>query len=371
MADQVRPSRHDIIDTLTSSAGALGNVVLELFAPAPAHGDASTLARAVSIRNFHIGDKIGKGSFGSVYAARNTVTGQPLAIKVELLTGEHEASQLEVEWRTYSHLTGCAGVLQVVAYYTSPPAVAPPLRMMAMQLAPLCLDKAVYCIGAHQRSGPEFTTASAHPTHWPRHLSVGATAWVGRAMVRALQHMHVKGVIHRDIKPQNVAVVDTPSGPALALFDLGLAKCIVHDGQHIAHETGCAFLGTVLYASPLVHAGHRASRRDDLWSAGVMACACGGAALPWMCLGKSRGATMGASKRSARKRRMGIQASMKRDRASWGVTLSPSWCEYFDIVDGLKFDEEPPYAHLAALFDAGASAPHEMQTCLEMCAAPL
>ena len=86
----------------------------------------------------------------------------------------------------------------------------------------------------------------------------------------ALAFAHGAGVIHRDIKPQNVMV--TQEG-RVKLMDFGLAKAPGRlDDQEETHaaltEEG-VFLGTIAYMSPEQLAGHPADERSDIFSLGM------------------------------------------------------------------------------------------------------
>ena len=94
---------------------------------------------------------------------------------------------------------------------------------------------------------------------------------IGLALASALQHAHERGVVHRDVKPQNVLVPDPPSdgprhGPALLaaakLTDFGGASLI--DGEALT-RTGDV-LGTLAYMSPEQSEGWEAGPQSDLYS---------------------------------------------------------------------------------------------------------
>ncbi len=82
-----------------------------------------------------------------------------------------------------------------------------------------------------------------------------------------LQAAHTKGVIHRDIKPQNVMVKRNASGEIHAtIMDFGLAR--LSDRSELTAEN--TRLGTVAYMSPEQTQGTEFDHRTDLWSLGVV-----------------------------------------------------------------------------------------------------
>ena len=84
----------------------------------------------------------------------------------------------------------------------------------------------------------------------------------GLSLADALGHAHARGVIHRDVKPQNVIVPDEPSRAAAKLLDFGVAHLA---GDEPLTRTGDV-VGTLAYMAPEQAAGERVDERADLYS---------------------------------------------------------------------------------------------------------
>lgn len=81
-------------------------------------------------------------------------------------------------------------------------------------------------------------------------------------IMRGLSHAHSRGIIHRDIKPQNVMVLRDGS---VKVADFGIA-CLENSAQTLTQEA----LGSVHYISPEQARGDRTDARSDVYSAGVV-----------------------------------------------------------------------------------------------------
>lgn len=84
-----------------------------------------------------------------------------------------------------------------------------------------------------------------------------------QSIVEAIDYVHSRGIVHRDIKSNNVKI--TPSGQ-VKLLDFGIAK----SGASPALTVTGAFVGTLQYLSPEQLVGGVADVRSDIWSLGVL-----------------------------------------------------------------------------------------------------
>ena len=84
-------------------------------------------------------------------------------------------------------------------------------------------------------------------------------------MLSALASAHRAGLIHRDVKPENVLIADDGR---IKVADFGLAKAVSADTQHTA--TQGVLIGTVSYLAPELVVEGRADARADVYAAGVL-----------------------------------------------------------------------------------------------------
>jgi serine/threonine-protein kinase len=101
-------------------------------------------------------------------------------------------------------------------------------------------------------------------------MSVAETRRILREVADALAYAHASGVVHRDIKPDNI-LLDAESGRAM-VTDFGIARAASDDGEGPRLTATGAALGTPAYMSPEQCAGDREiDGRSDLYSLGTVA----------------------------------------------------------------------------------------------------
>jgi eukaryotic-like serine/threonine-protein kinase len=84
-------------------------------------------------------------------------------------------------------------------------------------------------------------------------------------VLSALAAAHQSGMIHRDVKPENVLLADDGR---IKVADFGLARAVSSETQHTA--TGGVLIGTVSYLSPELVIDGKADARSDVYAAGVI-----------------------------------------------------------------------------------------------------
>ncbi len=208
--------------------------------PATADLPAVTPDAGLAMGRYRLGARLGAGGFGAVHAARDERLGRPVAVKVIPAAGmEPERAQRE-----------------------------------ARAVARLDHDAIVALFDAGEADGNRYlvselvegrTLAQLEAAH---ELSDRDVLRIGLALADALAHAHERGVVHRDVKPQNVIVPDMPTSRrgAAKLTDFGVAQLA---GEDALTRTGDV-VGTLAYMAPEQAAGQPVDGRADLYALGLV-----------------------------------------------------------------------------------------------------
>ncbi|MEN9579533.1 MAG: hypothetical protein RJA70_2542 [Pseudomonadota bacterium] len=102
-------------------------------------------------------------------------------------------------------------------------------------------------------------------------LDVGRAVDFSIQVLEGLQVAHARGVVHRDLKPDNVFLLPTPSGPQIKLLDFGIAKLREDAEYKMTLTRPGAVMGTPEYMAPeQAYSADLVDQRSDLYSVGVI-----------------------------------------------------------------------------------------------------
>lgn len=87
----------------------------------------------------------------------------------------------------------------------------------------------------------------------------------------AMDYAHQQSIIHRDLRPANMIILDQPEVDFVKVVDFGLARALPKDGQTSQHltQTG-TLIGSIYYMSPEQCTGKKADARSDIYSLGCI-----------------------------------------------------------------------------------------------------
>lgn len=200
--------------------------------------------------------QLGAGAMGAVYGGRDLVLGREVAVKVlapDLLDDEMMLARFRREAMSSSRLVH-PNIVTTLDF-----GVSENVPYIVMELVPgHALDQLL----AHQRR-----------------LAVLRAVRLARDVATGLHAAHTAGIVHRDIKPGNVMVTQTPDGERARIVDFGIAQAAA-SGPKLT-QVGIA-VGTPGYVAPEQLSGMQADGRADIFSLGVTLYESLAGELPWV-----------------------------------------------------------------------------------------
>jgi len=209
-----------------------------------------TLIGTTLADKYQILEKLGSGGMGLVYKAKHLLMKRLVAIKLMLPQFAASATALKrfrQEAQAASHLNH-PNILKVYDFGVTPQG----LPYLVMDLL-------------------EGTNLSAELTKH-NYLPLGRALNIFVQTCAALYHAHQKGVIHRDLKPGNIMLVDYDGqSDVVQIVDFGMAKILSEmDGENEElTKTGEVF-GSPMYMSPEQCMGRELDGRSDIYSLGCV-----------------------------------------------------------------------------------------------------
>ena len=190
--------------------------------------------------------RIGEGGFGAVYEGEQVALARRVAVKV---LRSDASTDPEI-------LTMFSREMQAIAAMDSPNIV----RILAADKAPIT-GELFYAM--ELLKGQTLRDAVRQSGRLPHARAVGLM----RDILVGLSAAHEKGIIHRDVKPENIMIEPEPGGAERGvLLDFGVSRIL----RAVRPGAGVTMVGTPGYIPPEVVAGHRLDQRADIYSAGVV-----------------------------------------------------------------------------------------------------
>jgi eukaryotic-like serine/threonine-protein kinase len=213
------------------------------------------------IGEYRIESKIGQGGFGTVYRAVHPLIGKVVAIKVL-------ARKFSVDPEMVSRFIAEARSVNQIRHR----------HIIDIFLFGTLADGRAYYVMEYLDGEPLDATIDRLG-----HMSLAQALPILRAMARALDAAHGKGIAHRDLKPENIFLVRDPDNDDAdgvagsvanawpKLLDFGIAKLMAADDPN-KHKTRTGIpIGTPYYMSPEQCRGKDVDHRTDFYAFGVVA----------------------------------------------------------------------------------------------------
>lgn len=195
------------------------------------------------IGKFELLRPLGRGGMGTVFLGRDPVLGREVAIKTISMGAEGDQTELRQRFLREASLAAKFSHPNLLTVYE------------------FGEQNGILFIAMEFLRGVDLNVLLERKLLGPRAL-LELLAQVADGLSEA----HQAGVIHRDIKPQNIRILQTPRGLQAKIMDFGIARSR-QDGYMT--QTG-AVLGTPYYTAPEVLKGGTADPRADLWAVGVV-----------------------------------------------------------------------------------------------------
>jgi serine/threonine-protein kinase len=226
--------------------------------PALAAADGDPFLGLVVGGRFAVLEKLGAGSMGTVYRARHEAMARDVALKVvrsERLADANARRRFQQEAQAMSMLKSAHtvtvydfGVVEVDG--ADPHQIGGSLYLAMELLHGEALGKRL------KRGG---------------RIPVPDAVRVLRQALTSLSEAHEKGVIHRDLKPDNLLLVPGEDGETTKVLDFGIAKLLTgREGIDALETQAGTVFGTPRYMSPEQAQGKKLDARSDLYSLGVI-----------------------------------------------------------------------------------------------------
>lgn len=192
---------------------------------------------------YDFGKLIGRGAYSEVFIARDKQRNELCAVKVLERSNSEHAKLIDRELAVL-RLLNHQNIVQIYDIFDS--------------------ARETYVVMEYLAGGEllDLITESDH-------LSEKNSKQVIREVLQAVQYLHARGIVHRDVKPENILCVNRAWPLRVKLTDFGLSKMVgsAEDGTERVMRSQC---GTAYYLAPEIANNLAYAKPVDLWASGVV-----------------------------------------------------------------------------------------------------
>lgn len=202
------------------------------------------------IEKFKLIQILGEGGMGAVYLAQHTTTDRMVALKIlhESFANNTEILQRIRREAKAAALIGHPNIVEIVDSGTDENGIP----YIAMELL-----KGESLDSLLERTGP---------------MPVSLASYIIYSILDTLGAAHAKGVVHRDMKPENVFLHRQHNSivPQIKILDFGISKFQTMEQNNLSLTKTGTVMGTPYYMSPEQAMGQKIDGRTDIYSVGIM-----------------------------------------------------------------------------------------------------
>jgi serine/threonine protein kinase len=195
-----------------------------------------------SFAGYEVLQLLGEGGMGQVYLALDKELQRPVAIKI--LNVDTASNDFQQRFQTEARLLASLNHPNIVTLYQYGEADGVDYMVMEYIEGETLTERI-------RKTPPSYEFASE----------------VFQNLLKAMKEPHENGILHRDIKPDNI-IFNMQNH--LKLVDFGIAKRITDDSNDVT-RTGC-FVGTISYTAPEILKGQKPTMASDIFSIGIIIC---------------------------------------------------------------------------------------------------
>ncbi len=193
---------------------------------------------------YDIAGILARVNLGTVYHGRDLSTGKDVVLKFLYLTSREALSRTEREIAIVRQLGDAPNIVAFEDAYFSP-------------------DAGSAILVSERIKGPALRIlVNANPDGLPKIV----TAATARQLCRGLRYLHQHGVVHRDIKPDNILITEQGT---IKLCDFGIAVLATYNTMTSQITADGNFVGTLRYAAPEMVDGRQCGTASDIYALGM------------------------------------------------------------------------------------------------------